>query len=269
MKSELIKLENAIVSFFKSYGWIIKKTEANSRKFECCEIEYNDLFTEYKSDKLNFIKRENRESREKYGLRINHIEFVPNNKVFQSIVKNIQVFAENYSLDLNFHYSVFCSLVNEKLYIHNALTIYLPNKSALIRICPSNTGIVISNISVHSNYRNLKLGYVLMCLLFRCILLSKNEIPPIYLECTGNVTRGNRFISFSISKQAKFFRKFGFRVTLNKKKNYELSYIKMEFQNDKLDIQSLVYNFPNCLIQNENNHNNLTSEFDEGLGVAA
>jgi hypothetical protein len=105
------------------------------------------------------------------------------------------------------------------------------HKDSLIRIAPSeNNGIEITRIIIGSSDRGKNLGSFLMNTLFLFLYETLGYIPPIFLECTGSINNGDDFISNPIQNQTKFFRKFGFRVTIKK---FYPEYVRMDHFQDK------------------------------------
>ena len=64
----------------------------------------------------------------------------------------------------------------------------------------------------------------------------------VMLECVGSIGFGENALQSSISQQTKFFRKFGFRVSKDRKDKYgNLTYVQMMYDEDKFD-PSIVMN---------------------------
>ena len=115
---------------------------------------------------------------------------------------------------------------------HPTITLVLPNHgNSTLRIAPNGSeGIEITRILVDEAHKGKNIGSFLMNTLFIFLIETLGYIPPIFLECTGKINNGIEWIENPIQNQTKFFRKFGFRVTVSK---YYPSYVRMDHFQDK------------------------------------
>ena len=115
---------------------------------------------------------------------------------------------------------------------HPTITLVLPDHgNSTLRIAPNGSeGIEITGILVDETHKGKNIGSFLMNTLFIFLLETLGYIPPIFLECTGKINNGNDWIENPIQNQTKFFRKFGFRVTVSK---YYPNYVRMDHFQDK------------------------------------
>lgn len=85
--------------------------------------------------------------------------------------------------------------------------------SSHIRISPHGDSIEISRVWVDPNLHGKGIGTALVELIMNGLWFLNDFKPPkVMLEVTGFVGTGKNEQSIPISKQCKFFRKFGFRV---------------------------------------------------------
>jgi hypothetical protein len=116
--------------------------------------------------------------------------------------------------------------------------------NSYVTICPfGDTGMEISSIVVNGQRGN-GMGSVMM--LHMLSLISDpffvGGCNDIMLECVGSIGFGENALQSSISQQTKFFRKFGFRVSKDRKDKYgNLNYVQMMYDEDKFD-PSIVMN---------------------------
>jgi GNAT superfamily N-acetyltransferase len=162
---------------------------------------------------------------------------VESNEVFTALQNNVDVLSElTGSIPSNSSYGEIASLVgkNGKFIVndHPVITLELPNHAnSILRIAPKGSdGIEITRILVDETQRGKNIGSFLINTLFLFLLETLGYIPPISLECTGNISNGNVLIENPIQNQTKFFRKFGFRVTVSK---YYPYYVRMDHFQDK------------------------------------
>jgi GNAT superfamily N-acetyltransferase len=115
---------------------------------------------------------------------------------------------------------------------HPSIALSLPNHgNSEIKIAPNGTnGIEIYRIIVHESYQGKNIGSFLMNTLFCFFIETLGFIPPVFLECTGDISFEDRMVENPIQNQTKFFRKFGFRVTVSK---YYPYYVRMDHFQDK------------------------------------
>ena len=159
------------------------------------------------------------------------------NKVFTELQNNLRTFSElTGTIPSYSNCDDIISLVEKNgkyfLYDHPTISLVLPNHgNSIIRIAPNGSeGIEITRILVDEAHKGKNIGSFLMNTLFIFLLETLGYIPPIFLECTGNISNGNEIINNPIQNQTKFFRKFGFRVTVFK---YYPDYVRMDHFQDK------------------------------------
>lgn len=116
---------------------------------------------------------------------------------------------------------------------HPSITFELvefPN--TLIRIASIGKDVLeITRVCVDEHYQGKKLGSYMMNVLLLYIIETLGYLPKIFLECIGSIQVGDRNYSNSIQQQTKFFRKFGFRVSVAK---YYPNYVKMILDPEKI-----------------------------------
>jgi GNAT superfamily N-acetyltransferase len=164
-------------------------------------------------------------------------EKIESNEVFTILQNNVSKFSEltGYVLSRSFSEDA-VSIVgkNGKLYKkqHPSISLELPNHgNSMIRIAPNgNNSLEINRIAVNESFQGKRIGSLLMNTLFMFCIESLGYIPPMFLECTGDINFENRTLINPIQNQTKFFRKFGFRVTVSK---YYPNYVRMDHLQDK------------------------------------
>jgi hypothetical protein len=159
------------------------------------------------------------------------------NKVFTELQNNLSTFSElTGTIPSYSSCDDIISLVEKNgkffFYDHPTISLVLPNHgNSIIRIAPNgSTGIEITRILVDEPHKGKNIGSFLMNTLFLFLIETLGCIPPIFLECTGRINNGIEWIENPIQNQTKFFRKFGFRVTVSK---YYPSYVRMDHFQDK------------------------------------
>jgi hypothetical protein len=162
---------------------------------------------------------------------------IEKNEVFQALENNVHSFSElTGSIPSLTTIKEINSRVekNRKFIIrnHSTITLELPSLGySIIRIAPhGKDGIEITRVVVHECFKDQDIGTFLMNTLFNFLKKTLGYIPPIFLECTGHINFGNLIIKNPIQLQTKFFRKFGFRVTVSK---YYPNYVRMDHFQDK------------------------------------
>jgi hypothetical protein len=159
------------------------------------------------------------------------------NKVFTELQKNLRTFSELTGTIPSYSSCDDILSIVEKngmyfLHDHPTISLVLPyHGNSIIRIAPNGSeGIEITRILVDDTHKGKNIGSFLMNTLFIFLLETLGYIPPIFLECTGKISNGNEWIENPIQNQTKFFRKFGFRVTVSK---YYPNYVRMDHFQDK------------------------------------
>jgi hypothetical protein len=197
---------------------------------------FEDLFSTFKSNPKKFIDEQNKAFKGHFP-KIGGVEFHPNNCSYDLVNKSVK---ENYIKEeqkiLEISETLIHSGVLTKdkfiLRIHNSTTISISNDSHL-RFCPhGKNGLEISRVYVLETNQGKGDGTFLMNFLYKNILRSVGQFPEIMLECTGQVGSGENELINSITKQTKFFRRFGFRVSQSESKHPH--YVKMKFDLTKL-----------------------------------
>ena len=90
---------------------------------------------------------------------------------------------------------------------------------SILRFCPDEKeGLEISKLVCAKTGKGQ--GTFLMNTFFEILNDILGFVPPLYLECTGNVDFKGFNVNSSIQAQTKFFRKFGFRVDNRKEYPY-------------------------------------------------
>lgn len=165
------------------------------------------------------------------------VKKVESNEVFTALKNNVNALSEltgSILSDSSCFDIASCVGKNGKYIVrdHPTISLVLPNHgNSIIRIAPNGRdGIEITRILVDKTYKGKNIGSFLMNTLFLFLIETLGHIPPIFLECTGDIGNGNEWIKNPIQNQTKFFRKFGFRVTVSK---YYPSYVRMDHFQDK------------------------------------
>jgi len=171
------------------------------------------------------------------------IEIHEKNEVFEKLENNLSLIETlSPSLKMDTYTTPLASTVHTKhqsiLRIHDSITFELiefPN--TLIRIASvGKDGIEITRVCVDENHQGKKLGTYMMNTLFLFMFETLGYIPKIFLECIGSIKVGEETYTNPIQLQTKFFRKFGFRVSVNK---FYPDYVKMVFDESKFNSDNL------------------------------
>jgi ribosomal protein S18 acetylase RimI-like enzyme len=168
---------------------------------------------------------------------IEKFQKIPKNEVFEALENNVCYLSElTGSIPSFTTIKEINSRVakNRKFIIrkHSTIALVLPEHGfSIIRIAPhGKDGIEITRVVVNESFKEKGIGTFLVCTLYKFLMNTLGYLPPIFLECTGNISFGNRNIENPIQNQIKFFRKFGFRVTENR---YYPNYVRMDHFQDK------------------------------------
>ena len=171
------------------------------------------------------------------------IEFHEKNEVFKKLEDNLSLMETlSPSLKMETYTMATTSTVTTEtvkiVRLHPSITFELvefPN--TLIRIASvGKDGIEITRVCVDQDHQGKKLGTYMMNTLFLYMIETLGYIPKIFLECIGSIQVGDRNYSNPIQQQTKFFRKFGFRVSVNK---FYPNYVKMVFDESKFNSDNL------------------------------
>jgi predicted GNAT family acetyltransferase len=223
-----------------------------------------ELFNEVKSRKQEYLKNKSlfvsaieRKYRES-GCYVRptsvYFEVGDTNDMFTYICENkkklVKQLSKSFHLPKDFlmiDCNVTNSIVDTQLRIHPYIHFVFGNGMGYVSICPlGDTGIEISQVKVDDKMRSQGLGSVMMCVVM-CVLTnhantnSEYNLNQIMLECVGSIGMGETRVETTISKQTKFFRKFGFRVIKDRKNKYgELMYVQMNYDETKFDIDDVI-----------------------------
>jgi hypothetical protein len=214
--------------------------------------EVLELKQSYSNNKLSFlkgIKTSFKESGQEINPKVVYFEVGDTNQCFTKICENqdkaIELLCEGIGLPKDF-VEIDCGVVRSNvdtiLRIHPNIRIQFGN--SYMTLSPlGNDGIEISSIVVNGPRGN-GMGTVMMLSLLGMITdpFFNIDLNNIMLECVGSIGFGENAQKSSISQQTKFFRKFGFRVSKDRKDKYGvLNYVQMMYDETKFDME-LVYN---------------------------
>ena len=197
--------------------------------------QLEELKQEYLKDPVAHIKQHNEDAKEfNCGCAIKKVVFVEDNKIFTTLSNNLEWWSQ-FDMD-ECEVDVINSQVEDEVYISNRIKLGFKNNIGVITLTPEKDGICISKVILNP-YMGVKrgTGSVFMGQLYRWILDTLNDFPPMYLECMGRINWGNQMFEYPYSLQTKFFRKFGFRVVDFKKGNGKNvnNYCQMKFFKEK------------------------------------
>jgi hypothetical protein len=140
-------------------------------------------------------------------------EIVKSNGVFKKIQEALPILEKKFQ-EISFKSEVLTSYVQMKkstsIKLYETITLELADESSLVFSSNEKSGIEIS--SLVSAKRGKGNGTLLMDVFFKILNDVLGFIPPLYLECAGNVSFRDYMVESTIQAQTKFFRKFGFRV---------------------------------------------------------
>ena len=211
-------------------------------------LEMKESYSKNKSSFLQGIKKSFRESGTDIQPKSVYFEVGDTNQTFTKICENqdkaIELLCEGIGLPNDFveiDCGVTRSNVDTILRIHPNIRIQFGN--SYITLSPfGDDGIEISSIVVNGP-RGSGMGTVMMLSLLGMITdpFFNIDLNNIMLECVGSIGFGENAQKSSISQQTKFFRKFGFRVSKDRKDKYGiLTYVQMMYDESKFDMD-LVY----------------------------
>jgi hypothetical protein len=213
--------------------------------------EVLELKQSYSNNRLSFlkgIKTSFKESGQAINPKVVYFEVGDTNPTFTKICENqdkaIELLCEGIGLPKDF-VEIDCGVVRSNvdtiLRIHPNIRIQFGN--SYMTLSPlGNDGIEISSIVVNGPRGN-GMGTVMMLSLLGMITdpFFNIDLNNIMLECVGSIGFGENAHKSSISQQTKFFRKFGFRVSKDRKDKYGvLNYVQMMYDETKFDMD-LVY----------------------------
>ena len=212
-------------------------------------LEMKESYSKNKSSFLQSIKKDFRDSGTDIQPKSVYFEVGDTNQCFTNICENqdkaIELLSDVMGLPKDF-FDISCQVirsnVNTILRVHPMIKIEMGN--SYITLCPfGDTGIEISSVVVNGD-KGKGMGSVLM--IHALSLISDpffvGGCNDIMLECVGSIGFGENALQSSISQQTKFFRKFGFRVSKDRKDKYgNLNYVQMMYNEDKFD-PSIVMN---------------------------
>jgi hypothetical protein len=211
-------------------------------------LEMKESYSKNKVSFLNGIKKDFRDSGTDINPKSVYFEVGDTNQCFTNICENqdkaIQLLSDVMGLPKDF-FEINCrvirSNVDKILRIHPMIKIHMGN--SYVTICPfGDTGIEISSIVVNGERGN-GMGSVMMLHILSLISdpFFVGGCNDIMLECVGSIGFGENALQSSISQQTKFFRKFGFRVSKDRKDKYgNLNYVQMMYNEDKCDIDLIM-----------------------------
>lgn len=153
------------------------------------------------------------------------VKEIKNTKEFNLLVSNLDSYFGKLS-HLDVCLEIVPSTVNNLTKLRESICITLFDGSWIRFACSGHGNqLEIASIGVMPSNQNRGLGKYLMKLVFTFIRDTLEFIPPMMLECTGNLFARGVCFQNSTQNQTKFFGNFGFRVT--SKKGYT-NYVKME-----------------------------------------
>jgi hypothetical protein len=211
-------------------------------------LEMKESYSKNKSSFLNRIKKDFRDSGADIQPKSIYFEVGDTNQTFTNICENqdkaIELLSDVMGLPKDF-FEINCrvirSNVDKILRVHPLIKIEFGN--SYITLCPfGDNGIELSSIVVNGERGN-GMGSVMMIHML-CLISDpffNSGCNDIMLECVGSIGFGENAQTSSISQQTKFFRKFGFRVSKDRKDKYgNLSYVQMMYNEDKCDINLIM-----------------------------
>ena len=216
-------------------------------------LEMKESYSKNKSSFLQSIKKDFRNSGTDIQPKSVYFEVGDMNETFTKICENqdkaIEFLSDVMGLQKDF-FDIRCQVVRSNvdtiLRIHPMIRVQFGN--SYVTICPfGDTGIEISSIVVNGQRGN-GMGSVMM--LHMLSLISDpffvSGCTDIMLECVGSIGFGDNALQSSISQQTKFFRKFGFRVSKDRKDKYgNLNYVQMMYNEDKCDMDLIMNELKN------------------------
>ena len=212
-------------------------------------LEKKELYSKNKLSFLHSIKKEFRDMGTDIQPKSVYFEVGDMNETFTNICENqdkaIELLSDVMGLPKDF-FDIRCQVTHSNvdtiLRVHPTIRIDFGN--SYVTICPfGDTGIEISSIVVNGQRGN-GMGSVMMLHMLSLISdpFFNTNCEDIMLECVGSIGFGDNALQSSISQQTKFFRKFGFRVSKDRKDKYgNLNYVQMMYDEDKFD-PSIVMN---------------------------
>lgn len=143
------------------------------------------------------------------------------NNVFSKMKSNLFQLKHKYD-NICFECDHITSLVARKkrtILKHRPFISLTLKDGSILRFCPDEKeGLEISKLVCAKTGKGQ--GTFLMNTFFEILNDILGFVPPLYLECTGNVDFKGVIVQSPIQTQTKFFRKFGFRVDNRKEYPY-------------------------------------------------
>jgi len=208
-------------------------------------LEMKESYSKNKASFLQAIKKDFRDSGSDIQPKSVYFEVGDTNQTFTNIcenqdkaieyLSNVMGMEEDY---FNIDCQVIRSAVDTILRVHPMIKITFGH--SFITLCPfGDTGIEISSVVVNGIETGKGMGSFMM--IHTLCLISdpffNTNCKDIMLECVGSIGFGENALSSSISQQTRFFRKFGFRVSKDRKDKYgNLNYVQMMYDENKCDM---------------------------------
>jgi hypothetical protein len=144
---------------------------------------------------------------------IDKLVFIQPNEAFQKLSDNLEKYSKQFAgTKVDFYDTNIRFKFNKVLRITRNIRIIIPQ--GMLTISIKDDGIELENIAIEERYQGKKWGIFLMSVFFDLLVDTFGmDFPSIHLDCIGCATLGPQYIVNDVSKQCKFFRKFGFRVT--------------------------------------------------------
>jgi hypothetical protein len=206
-------------------------------------LEMKESYSKSKLSFLQGIKKSFRQSGTDIQPKSVYFEVGDTNETFTKICENqdkaIDILHSVMGIEKDF-FDIRCQVVRSNvdtiLRVHPMIRVQFGN--SYVSICPfGDDGIEISAVVVNGQRGN-GMGSLMM-LHMLCLITDPffmTNLQNIMLECVGSIGFGEDAQKSSISQQTKFFRKFGFRVSKDRKDKYgTLSYVQMMYNEDKFD----------------------------------
>ncbi len=164
---------------------------------------------EFNENKKDILKKVS----EQLGRKLYDGEVVSKNDYFIQLEESVPMW-RNEIPELRIEVNQIFTIVEKSkgfyLKIQPFISLHLPDFSVL-RFSPyQSDGLEISRIQ--ATQIGSGSGTKLMKIFFIMVRQILGFIPPIWLECTGTVGINHTEVSYGLSEQTRFFRKFGFRV---------------------------------------------------------
>ena len=211
-------------------------------------LEMKESYSKNKSSFLQSIKKDFRDSGTDIQPKSVYFEVGDMNETFTNICENqdkaIEFLHSVMGLSKDF-FNIDCQVVRSNvdtiLKVHPMIRVKFGG--SYVTICPfGDNGIEISSIVVNGQKGN-GMGSLMMIHIMSLISdpFFNTNCTDVMLECVGSIGFGDNAVQSSISQQTKFFRKFGFRVSKDRKDKYgNLNYVQMMYDEDKFDVDMVM-----------------------------